>query len=139
MCCTFERRGYLVSSKRMQTVSEFIGYVNNLWGDWHDKSEKQWNPQQQLPWFRGVQKDNYELIPGIYRGQEILGWKYSDYSAGNAENMKADVEDMKAEFARRAVPFSSGTRPRPSRRASPSAGTSRQSSTNVMGNWWQTR
>jgi len=105
MCCTFERRGYLVSSKRMQTVSEFIGYVNNLWGDWHDKSEKQWNPQEQLPWFRGVQKDNYELIPGIYRGQEILGWKYSDYSAGNAENMKADVEDMKAEFARRAVPF----------------------------------
>ena len=52
-----------------------------------------------------MHSDDYELIPAIYRGSESPGWKYSDYSGKNGESMKADVEDMKAEFARRAAPF----------------------------------
>ncbi|MGD0516114.1 MAG: FRG domain-containing protein [Thermoguttaceae bacterium] len=84
---------YYVSPK-IHSIAEFLDCINDNWEDWYDKSDKIWHPQEDLPWFRGCEKDNDELIPGIYR-ENIHGWKY-----------KADVaEDMKAEFARRAVPF----------------------------------
>jgi hypothetical protein len=79
----------------MQSVAQFIGCVNHLWGEWYEKSKQQWHPQERLPWFRGVHNDNHGLIPGIYRGKCVLGWDYSPDEA----------EDMKAEFARRAFPF----------------------------------
>jgi hypothetical protein len=56
------------------------------------------DPQEDQPWFRGVHNEGYELVPGIYRGKDVLGWEYS-------RDSRADAEDMKAEFARRAVPF----------------------------------
>jgi hypothetical protein len=95
MCWKFEKRGYYESPKRIQSVTEFLECIKENWKEWYEKSKEQWDPQEESPWFRGVHNETYDLIPGIYRGEEILGWKYSPEEA----------EDMKAEFARRAVPF----------------------------------
>ncbi len=98
MSWKFERRGsYFVSpkEKRIQSVTDYLECINENWPEWHDKSKQQWDPQEQLPWFRGVHNEEYELVPTIYRGEGDLGWHYSP----------GDAEDMKAEFARRAVPF----------------------------------
>ena len=48
-----------------------------------------------MPWFRGVEKECYDLVPRIYRGVGEIGWEYSSNEA----------VDMRAEFARRAKPF----------------------------------
>ena len=101
MCWKFVKNGCLISPKKIQSIAEFLDCIKENWDDWKIKSERndredkdKWYPQEKLPWFRGCEKKIYELIPSIYR-KKILGW---DYKAD-------DAEDMKAEFARRAVPF----------------------------------
>ncbi len=91
--------GYeITTGKRIESIAVFLNCVKENWKKWRDNSNKMWKPQERLPWFRGCEKDSYELIPGIYRGKKIIGW---DYYA-------TEAEDMKAEFARRAGPFLKG-------------------------------
>jgi hypothetical protein len=81
------------TKKKIGSVSEFLDCVQSKWKEWSKRVH--WDPQEKLPWFRGVGKEHYELVPRIYRGKEEIGWEY------NAN----EAVDMRAEFARRAKPF----------------------------------
>jgi hypothetical protein len=81
------------TEKKIGSVSEFLECVKSKWEEWSKRVH--WDPQEKLPWFRGVGKECYELVPRIYRGKEEIGWEY------NAN----EAVDMRAEFARRAKPF----------------------------------
>jgi hypothetical protein len=85
----------LESPEAIRTLAEYLGCINDNWEEWCKKSEGQWGRQEEPPWFRGVANERHDLVPGISRGKDVLGWEYS----------AKDAEDMKAEFARRAVPF----------------------------------
>jgi FRG domain-containing protein len=75
------------------SLSEFLHCVKSKWEEW---PKKDFDPQEKLPWFRGVEREGYPLVPPIYRGvKEIGSWKYNANQA----------VDMQAEFARRAKPF----------------------------------
>jgi hypothetical protein len=88
--------GYEVTTrKRIDSIAVFLKCIKENWKKWRGKSKKMWEPQERLPWFRGSEKDKYELIPSIYRGKKTIGWEY----------YATEAEDMKAEFARRAAPF----------------------------------
>jgi len=77
---------------KIGSVSEFLDCIQFKWKKWSEGVR--WNPQEKLPWFRGVGKECYELVPSIYREKEI-GWEY---------NVNEAI-DMRVEFARRAKPF----------------------------------
>ena len=85
--------GFQRTKKRIESVSEFSDCVQFKWKEW--LKQKRLYPQEKLPWFRGVGKERYELVPRIYRGKQEIGWEY------NAN----EAVDMRAEFARRAKPF----------------------------------
>jgi hypothetical protein len=90
----FERHGYLAWTERIGSVAKYVDCMNAIWRDgWHKSSKL--DPQEEVPWFRGVHNEDYDLIPGIYRGKDTIGWDY----------LPEEAEDMKAEFARRAVRF----------------------------------
>jgi hypothetical protein len=98
MCWKFERRGSYFETpkdKMIQSATDYMDCINQNWPEWRKISEQQWDPQEQVPWFRGVHNEDYKLIPSIYRDEDDQDWHYSP----------EDAEDMKAEFARRAVPF----------------------------------
>ena len=81
------------TKKKIGSLSEFLDCVQFKWKEWSKKQD--WYPQEMLPWFRGVEKERYKLVPRIYRGVKEIGWKYKAEQA----------VDMRAEFARRAKPF----------------------------------
>jgi hypothetical protein len=81
------------TEKKIESVSEFLDCVQFKWKEW--LKQRRLYPQEKLPWFRGVGKERYELVPRIYRGEEEIGWEYNSN----------DAVDMRAEFARRAKPF----------------------------------
>lgn len=81
------------TERKIESVSEFLDCVQSKWKEWSKRVH--WDPQEKLPWFRGVVKEHYELIPRIYRAKEEIGWEYNENEA----------VDMRAEFARRAKPF----------------------------------
>jgi hypothetical protein len=85
--------GFERTKQTIGSLSEFLDSIRFKWKEWSEKVY--WTPQEKLPWFRGVGKECYLLIPRIYRGEEEIGWKYK------AE----EAVDMRAEFARRAKPF----------------------------------
>jgi hypothetical protein len=85
--------GFEHSKGRMRTISEFLECIEWKWKKW--KKAIAWSPQENCPWFRGVQREDYKLVPSIYRGRSVIGWKYTANQA----------VDMQAEFARRAKPF----------------------------------
>jgi len=93
---TFDKSdiGFEATRTKIESVSEFLECVQFKWDNWYSRSIEQWKPQEKLPWFRGVRDEHHELIPPIYREDQIL-WKYK----------AKDVVDMQAEFARRAKPF----------------------------------
>ena len=82
--------------ERIKSVSVFLECIKHKWKKWERKSH--WDPNDG-PWFRGTHDASYPLVPGIYRGADILGWEYFK------KDGPAEAEDMKAEFARRAIPF----------------------------------
>ncbi len=81
------------TKEKIGSLSEFLDCIQFKWKEWSKKQDLY--PQEKLPWFRGVGKECYELVPRIYRGKKKIGWKY------NAN----EAVDMRAEFARRAKPF----------------------------------
>ena len=84
----FEKTKELVRS-----VSDFLKCVELKWEQW--RKVVKWKPQENCPWFRGVDKESHRLVPSIYRGKKEIGWNY-----------RADeAVDMQAEFSRRAKPF----------------------------------
>ena len=97
MGCIFEKSDtqFERTKENIRCLPEFLDCIQFKWEEW-DKSK--WYPQEKLPWFRGVGKECYKLVPRIYRE---IGWKY------NAN----DAVDMRAEFARRAKPFMRQTLP----------------------------
>lgn len=101
MVWKFEKRPdeFETTEKRIASVSEFVDCVQSVWKKWLQRAA--WEPQEKFPWFRGVQKESYQLVPSIYRGKEELGWEYNENQA----------VDMRAEFARRAKPFITRTVP----------------------------
>ncbi len=105
MSWKFERENkdevsYYISEK-IHSIADYLACINENWDEW--KSRIKLDPQE-LPWFRGCEKAKYDLIPGIYRGNEVLGWDYNEETVG-------DAEDMRAEFARRACPFLKNSQP----------------------------
>jgi hypothetical protein len=91
---TFEKPADVESTTEMiQSVSDFLECVKSKWHEWRKLVDLK--PQEECPWFRGVDNERYKLIPGIYRGKDVIGW---DYKA-------SDAVDMRAEFRRRAKPF----------------------------------
>jgi len=80
------------TKEKIGSLSEFLDCVQFKWKEW---SKTKLYPQEKLPWFRGVGKERYKLVPRIYRGKGEIGWKYNSNEA----------VDMRAEFARRAKPF----------------------------------
>ena len=79
----------------IKSLAEFLDCIQFKWEKWKKRQNRlKIYPQEKLPWFRGVGKESYELVPRIYRKEQI-NWKYR-------EN---DAVDMRAEFARRAKPF----------------------------------
>lgn len=86
------------TKERIGSVSDFLDCVEVKWKEWLNTWEntKSWDPQEQkYPWFRGVSKESYTLVPRIYRGKQEIGWEYNSTEAVN----------MQTEFARRAKPF----------------------------------
>jgi hypothetical protein len=82
--------GYLVNNKLIKSVSELFGCVDYVWEKiWVAKEEE---AEEESPWFRGVSRADYKLIPGIYRENV---WKYNE----------EDADDIRGEFPRRAAPF----------------------------------
>ena len=81
--------------EQIKCVSVFLECVKHKWNEW--TREVHWDPNEG-PWFRGTHNASFSLLPGIYRGNDNSGWDYNDENLGYAE-------DMKAEFARRALPF----------------------------------
>ncbi|MGD0232893.1 MAG: FRG domain-containing protein [Syntrophorhabdales bacterium] len=82
------------TEKTIASVSDFVDCVQSKWEQWRKRAF--WKqPPEMLPWFRGVERESYKLIPSIYRGEEDIGWEYNENEA----------VDMRAEFARRAKPF----------------------------------
>jgi len=82
--------GYLTNTKSIESASELLDCVNYVW-------EQIWVARQPVaeeesPWFRGVGRAEYKLIPSIYRGNV---WKYN----------WIDADDIRGEFPRRAAPF----------------------------------
>ncbi len=82
--------GYLVNNKLIQSVSELFDCVDYVW-------EKIWvakepEAEEESPWFRGVGRTEFKLIPSIYREK---AWSYD----------MIDAEDIRGEFPRRAAPF----------------------------------
>jgi hypothetical protein len=84
----FERKnGYLVNTKLIESASELFDCVDYIW-------EKKWvppdscNANDQSPWFRGMSRTDWGLIPSIYREE---AFRYEKY--------------IRSEFPRRAIPF----------------------------------
>lgn len=82
--------GYLVNVDLIESSAQLVEYVDHVW-------ENIWAPrdrclEQESPWFRGVSRHTYKLIPSIYR-ENI--WKYDP----------VDAEDICGEFSRRSAPF----------------------------------
>jgi hypothetical protein len=84
------------TKENIRCVRELLDCIQFKWEEWDKR--KYWYPQEKLPWFRGVGKECYQLVPRIYRE---IGWEY---------NVNEAV-DMRAEFARRAKPFIKQTLP----------------------------
>jgi hypothetical protein len=93
---TQSKDGFETTKHEIKCLSEFIDCVELKWSEW----PKPWNPQEQSPWFRGLGRQDYPLIPSIFR-EESNGWKYKSREAVN----------MQAEFARRSKPFIQRTFP----------------------------
>jgi hypothetical protein len=81
------------TKEKIRSLPELLECIQFKWEEW--KRRKYWNPQEKLPWFRGIGKECYPLVPRIYRAEKEIGWKY------NAN----EAVDMRAEFERRAKPF----------------------------------
>jgi hypothetical protein len=81
------------TKEKIGSLSDFLDCIQFKWKKWSEKQGLY--PQEKLPWFRGVRKECYELVPLIYRGKKEIGWEYKANEA----------VDMRAEFARRAKPF----------------------------------
>jgi hypothetical protein len=82
--------GYLANNKPIKSVSELFGCVDYVWEKiWVAKEEE---AEEESPWFRGVSRANYKLIPSIYRENV---WVYNE----------EDADDIRGEFPRRAAPF----------------------------------
>ena len=88
----FERTASLLGS-----VAEFLDCVRQKWDVWFNSAS--FDPKEKTPWFRGVKDEEFRLIPGIYRGNGVIGWDY----------VARDAVDMQAEFAQRAKPFLSSS------------------------------
>jgi hypothetical protein len=97
-----DKFSYCVSPK-IHSIADYLTCINENWKEW--KFGANLDPQEESPWFRGCEKAIYELIPGIYRGIDILGWDFNEMDGAG------DAEDMKAEFARRAYPFLKNAQP----------------------------
>lgn len=86
-------RGFERTNEMIRSVSDFLECVKWKWGEW--MKVVHWKPQEDCPWFRGVDKESHRLVPSIYRGRGVIGWDYKAHEA----------VDMQAEFRRRAKPF----------------------------------
>jgi hypothetical protein len=85
-----KEQGYLVNTRLIESASELFECVDYIW--W-----KIWGPKDKAvefesPWFRGVGRAEFKLIPSIYRENV---WEYNSY----------DADDIRGEFPRRAGPF----------------------------------
>ncbi|HXX33978.1 MAG TPA: FRG domain-containing protein [Thermodesulfobacteriota bacterium] len=88
--------GFEEMKQKIGSVSEFLDCIQFKWSKWEEWLESvHLYPKEKLPWFRGVGKESYKLVPRIYRGKEEIRWEYN----------ASEAVDMRAEFARRAKPF----------------------------------
>ncbi len=82
--------GYLVNVNPIESGAQLVEYVDRIWEEiWASRDPCL---EQESPWFRGVSRTTYKLIPSIYR--ECV-WKYNPI----------DAEDIWGEFSRRSGPF----------------------------------
>jgi hypothetical protein len=82
--------GYLINTKFIESASELFDCVDYVW-------EKIWVAKQPVaeeesPWFRGVGRTEYKLVPSIYR-ENVCRYNW------------IDADDIRGEFPRRAAAF----------------------------------
>jgi hypothetical protein len=85
-----EEQGYLTNADPIDSVSQLVDCVDYVWFTrWRGKDSLL---EEESPWFRGVSRAGYKLIPSVYR-KDV--WKYN----------WMDADDIRGEFPRRAAPF----------------------------------